>query len=185
MMNEGFSYRYFAVPCWAAFTGLLVAALLLASCGDDGKTPTPMPAATVDVTVESGGMALNTSVAATDAPAQAPAGMATEMPAELAAQMPASPTPEAEKSVLASPVAQEVLVPDTPVVAYGVLRLYADVDPNGQRLAQYEAGAEFIVVEPGDYETYPVDMNGVRWYRVRAQDGLVGWVMADAVGEKN
>ena len=83
-------------------------------------------------------------------------------------------------------MAQEVLAIDTPVLAGGVLRLYADADPTAQRLAQYDAGAEFVVVEPGgDYTAYPVDKNGVRWYRVRAPDSLVGWVMADAVSRKN
>jgi hypothetical protein len=170
MMNEGFSYRYFAVPCWAAFTSLLLAALLLASCGDDGKTSTPVPTPTpVAVTVESGGMALAAAPATPTTPAAAPAPVTTE----------------AQKSASAPPVQQEVLAPGTQVVATGVLRLYADADPDAQRLAQYDAGAEFVVVEPGDdYDAYPVDKNGVRWYRARALDGLVGWVMADAVGPK-
>jgi hypothetical protein len=44
------------------------------------------------------------------------------------------------------------------------------------------APASFVVIEPGgDYTGYPVEVDTVRWYRVRAEDGLVGWAMADGL----
>ena len=144
---------------WLVLVCLLVGILFLAACGD--HEPAPLPTATVaPVTVEIGGMTLAAASGATTTPG----------------------TPAAVGGTAVTPTLQEVLAPDTKVVAGGVLRFYADADPTAPRLAEYAAGTTFVVVEPGgDYTAYPVDMNGVRWYRVRAADDLVGWVMADAV----
>jgi hypothetical protein len=134
------------------FVVFLLLVLALAGCGGE-STPTPTP---VTVTVETGGMAV-TALPATDAPVSA------ETPAP-------SPTP-------APPLAA-----GAPVEALAALRIYADADPAAPVLAEYAAGAAFVVLDPGgDYGAYPVEVDGVPWYRVRAEDGLVGWVRGDQV----
>ena len=46
----------------------------------------------------------------------------------------------------------------------------------------YRVGAEFEVLEPANAAApYPVMAEGVGWIRVRAEDGLVGWVVVDDV----
>lgn len=76
----------------------------------------------------------------------------------------------------------EVFEVGTEVQARGQLRLYAAAEPETITLAEYEAGDRFIIMgPPGDLLVYPVELSGVRWYRVRAFDGLVGWVMADGI----
>jgi hypothetical protein len=68
------------------------------------------------------------------------------------------------------------------VAATGPLSVYAEPDRAALRLAEYAAGSRFTVVEPdGDYTAYPVEAGGQRWYRLRAEDGLVGWASAQAV----
>ena len=184
IMNQSLSYRYFAVPCWAAFMGLLLAALLLGGCGGDNETPTATPTVPpVAVAVESGGMALK--------PVTEPSAAGPSQATPTAQEPTPEPTPIPEPTqtpvptTLPTPIAQEVLAPDTQVAAGSTLRLYADADADAPPLAQYDAGTEFVVVEPGDdFTAYPVEQNGVRWYRVRADDGLVGWVMADAISPK-
>ncbi len=41
---------------------------------------------------------------------------------------------------------------------------------------RYEAGTSFDILEPGrTYAGYPVEIEGVVWWRLQAADGLVGW----------
>lgn len=89
-----------------------------------------------------------------------------------------------QKAGTAQPTAEEIslLMAGTGVRARGMLRIYAAPEPVAPTLAEYAAGDLLTVVEPpGDIATYPVELNGVLWYRVRAADGLVGWVMADGI----
>jgi hypothetical protein len=126
--------------------------LVLAGCGGE-SAPTPTP---VTVTVETGGMAV-TALPAADAP------VAAETPAP-------------------SPTAAPPLAAGAPVEAVATLRIYADADPTAPVLAEYAAGAAFVVLDPGgDYGAYPVEVDGTPWYRVRAEDGLAGWVLGDKV----
>ena len=73
----------------------------------------------------------------------------------------------------------DVLVPGQPVVAndpVGV-KLYSDASVNAPVMAIYAEGTAFTVLEPsGDYGAYPIEQAGHRWYRLRAADGLIGWV---------
>lgn len=115
--------------------------------------------APVDVVVESGVTAL-----AETAPA----------PLDAVGQEAATALPTAEEASL--------LPAGTGVRARGMLRIYAAPEPVAATLAEYVASDLLTVVEPpGDIATYPVELNGVLWYRVRAADGLVGWVMADGI----
>ena len=53
--------------------------------------------------------------------------------------------------------------------------VYADADPTAARFGKYAAGTVLTVVEAGgDFHGYPVEVDGRRWYRVRAPDGLGG-----------
>jgi hypothetical protein len=68
------------------------------------------------------------------------------------------------------------------VAARGILRIYAAAEPNAPTLDEYAAGDRFTILgPPDDVPIYPVELAGVRWYRVRASDGLVGWVIADGI----
>lgn len=89
-------------------------------------------------------------------------------------------------------VSEPGLPPDAPamlqvgqeVVAVGVdlFRLYADAEPKAPVLNVYTAGDSFIVIEPSDaILAYPVVKDARTWYRVQAADGLVGWVLVDAI----
>lgn len=59
-------------------------------------------------------------------------------------------------------------------------RVYAAADSGSLVMDVYRDGALFVVLEPGgDVTSYPVTAFDKSWYRVRAGDGLVGWVLAD------
>lgn len=60
------------------------------------------------------------------------------------------------------------------------VRLYVDASRDAPVMNQYAVEAIFTLLEPsGDYSAYPVEAEGERWYRVRADDGLVGWTPAE------
>jgi hypothetical protein len=151
----------------AAFAMLLSVLLAAGACGGgDQAAATAVPPA---VTAETGGMALGGAVA-TAAPgeeAAAPSSAATE-----------KATTEATAEALAeAPAAAPVLDAGAPITAVGTIDVYADADPTAPRFGEYPAGTVLTVVEVGsDFGGYPVEVDGRRWYRVRAPDGLVGWV---------
>ncbi|MCS6828173.1 MAG: hypothetical protein NZ553_16280 [Caldilinea sp.] len=150
-----------------ASTSALAALLLLSGCIMQPSQPSVGVSAppTPVVTVESGVLALTSRAEEESVAAAAPAG--------------AAPGPAASVDTLAG---LEVFEVGAEVQARGQLRLYAAAEPETVTLAEYEAGDRFIIMgPPGDVLVYPVELGGVRWYRVRAADGLVGWVMADGI----
>jgi hypothetical protein len=59
----------------------------------------------------------------------------------------------------------------------GPVRLYAAPDTSLPALASYTSGTAFVIMEPdGEFAEYPVQVFDESWYRVRAEDGLVGWI---------
>ncbi|MCB0107234.1 MAG: hypothetical protein KDE53_15045 [Caldilineaceae bacterium] len=96
------------------------------------------------------------------------------------------PTATPEVATPTATVAEATVAPtflpgDVFVAADRVL-LYTDASAAAMVMNQYEAGAPFTVLAPsGDYATYPVEVNGEQWYRLRADDGLVGWLPASAL----
>ncbi|HRA68609.1 MAG TPA: SH3 domain-containing protein [Caldilinea sp.] len=152
--------RIFADFLTLALVGAMV--LTLSGCRRDAE-PTP---ATDAVVVESGVSAL-APIALQDIPRD---------------EEPAQATPATTAEPLTPDASLDAYPPDAEVQARGMLRIYASPDPNSLTLAEYTAGDLFTVIEPpGDVSAYPVELNGVRWYRVRAGDGLVGWVIADGI----
>lgn len=77
-----------------------------------------------------------------------------------------------------APGAQVVIVDDAGA------RMYADAAADALVLHLYSVGEALQVLAPsGDYDLYPVTSDdGQMWVRVRAADGLVGWVVAESVG---
>jgi hypothetical protein len=70
-----------------------------------------------------------------------------------------------------------VLEVGSPITADGPVTLHADAGRTSPRFGVYDAGTVLTVIEAGgDYAAYPVEVDGARWYRVRAPDGLVGWM---------
>ena len=129
--------------------------LVLAGCGRGESAET---AVVPDVTAAAGGMALPavtlTSTVATEG------GVTTTL----------TTTAEAVPQVTPG----QMLRPLTTAV-----RLYVDASRQAQVMNQYAVEAIFTVLEPsGDYSSYPVEAEGEQWYRVRADDGLVGWTPA-------
>lgn len=143
----------------AGLTAVLLVAVFVSACADQPPTPLPAP----QVTVESGVTALTST-----APETGESGVAT------------ADEPDEEPS--APLIDPDILAVGVEVQARGMLRIYAAAEPNAPTLAEYTAGDRFTVLgPPGDIIVYPVELSGVRWYRVRAEDGLVGWVMADGI----
>ncbi len=140
----------------------LIGVLALAACGREGT-----PAVAPEVSVQTGVIELTPDI--TDADLRGGEGGA-----------PANPT------VTGPGIAGllKVLEAGVEVEALGMLRLYAAPEPTAAALDEYSAGARFVIVaSPDDRGPYPVELNGVRWYRVRTADGLVGWAMADGIVE--
>lgn len=80
------------------------------------------------------------------------------------------------------PVTESVLfVAGQTVQAAATLLLHADADLGALVMNRYPVGAQFTVLMPsGEYEAYPVGADdSSTWYRLRAADGLVGWVAAN------
>lgn len=153
--------------------GLL--ALVLSACGSE-TTATPAVRAVV---VESGVTPLTPSAARTDSGVEA--GNVTT--AEVDVKTDAAPSASGEGAP--TPVSNDgfpILNVGDEVVARGILRIYAAAEPNAPTLDEYSAGDRFTILGPPDNVTiYPVELAGVRWYRARADDGLVGWVIADGI----
>lgn len=141
------------VSVWAA---LLAVLLTVGACGGGEEPAATTPA----VTVETGGMSLG------DAAAEGTPASGEESAA-------ASATLEAPAPAVEAPVLDAGAV----ITAPGRVAIYADADPAAARFGQYEAGTVLTVLEAGGgYTAYPVVVDDRRWYRVRAPDGLVGWV---------
>lgn len=162
---------------------LLVLATLVGACNDQSTAPEPV-STPVTIVVESGVTVL--SQAASPPNEQSGAAAETAPAGELGSMAATAPDPVAgatpEDAAPASPTDPDILEIGAEVQARGMLRLYAFADPAAPTLAEYAAGERFIILgPPGDIVTYPVELSGVRWYRVRADDDLVGWVMADGI----
>lgn len=111
----------------------------------------------------------------------APAPVESTPPASLSGTADTSLPEPAGEAVPAAP-GPIVLQPGVKVTASAAVRLYAAPDTSLPALASYPAGAQFMIVAPdGEFPEYPVQVLDAPWYRVRAEDGLVGWVPGGAL----
>jgi hypothetical protein len=138
---------------------LLAGTLLLQACDDDRRSETQE---------RSGGM-----VVTTETPASQPDTTAGESESATPTTPP-DPTPTPEPTPIPLAVGQ---------VVTGLLqaRLHSDASSASPVLEVYEPGAVFTILESSEEgAAYPVAVGGNAWYRVRAADGLAGWVRADS-----
>ncbi len=106
---------------------------------------------TADLQPEAGGMQL------VETPAPAPV---------------AQPQPPAEATATPNPFNTGSMATTT-----DALRLYADAARSSLVLNVIAQGEGVTITEAsGNYATYPVEVDGIAWVRVRAGDGLAGWV---------
>lgn len=109
-------------------------------------------------------------------------GEGTEAIATVEATPRARPTPRSSPTP-APPAEQSVFVPGDLLIADATsVAIHADAASESLVLNSFGLGFVVEVIEPsGDYAEYPVLVDGYGWVRVRAADGLVGWVRTDQV----
>ena len=84
----------------------------------------------------------------------------------------AQPQPPAEATATPNPFNMGSMATTT-----DALRLYADAARSSLVLNVITKGESITITEAsGNYATYPVEADGIAWVRVRAGDGLAGWV---------
>lgn len=84
----------------------------------------------------------------------------------------AQPQPPAEVTATPNPFNTGSMATTT-----DALRLYADAARSSLVLNVITKGESITITEAsGNYATYPVEADGIAWVRVRAGDGLAGWV---------
>lgn len=112
------------------------------------------------------------AVPAIQVTAGAPGGMI--LPTEVV-EPTATPLPPTATPIPVLEVGQKVQVANTDGEG---IRLRDEPSTSAVTLDIYKDGDLFTVVEPSsDYAGYPVEAESYRWYRIRAEDGLVGWTV--------
>ena len=105
-------------------------------------------------------------------------------PAPLGAEsggMSMTPVPTATPAPVATPT-PVVWSAGTKLRGGAAIRLLAEPAADASPLSEYPGATVFTILEPdGDFNAYPVEIDGAQWYRVRAADGLAGWLPAAAV----
>lgn len=145
----------------AAWTLILLTVAVVGACGRDERRPPP-----VILTPQAGVRTLEI----------APAPTASAPPANLTVAVATPAAPDAGEP--ARPVAAPAVIePGVTTVNTRPVRLYAAPDTSLPALASYTAGTAFLIMEPdGEFAEYPVQVFDEPWFRVRAEDGLVGWI---------
>lgn len=135
-----------------------------------GGTTVPL---TVEAQTASTGDGGTDTAAGESAEAAASAEAASEIDADKETETTTDDGSPADTSMVAGALAI-VAGPDS-----GGARLYSDASADAMVMAIYADGEEMTIVEPsGEHDGYPVTVEGAQWVRVRAADGLVGWVVA-------
>ncbi len=108
----------------------------------------------------------------------------TSATVEAAPAEPQAPRPTATPVPSPTAIANPPTFEDGQIVTGNVQRVavHADASLSAVVMDSYGAGVALEVLPPsGNYTSYPVEADGHGWVRVRATDGLVGWVMTDQV----
>lgn len=154
-----------AAPTTTVPVSAAVKAAEAANAAASGETGAAGAAAPVVVGIESGGMSLSGGEPASIMAAPADAAPTLE---PLATVDPCPPAPA------------EGFAADTAVVAVGTLRVYSQADVTSPALRDMTAGQGLWIIA-GEDGTTAIARCEVIWQRVRTADGLVGWVIKDAV----
>ncbi len=89
----------------------------------------------------------------------------------------ATPTPEPVVTPTPIPWTLGTQVYATAATEYTFLWMEPGTATANLIAERYESGAAFEIIDPGRaYNSYPVVINGVEWWRLQAADGLVGWI---------
>ena len=111
---------------------------------------------------------------ATPQPAASVSELAVETQEAAADDAPPPPTATPEP---AAPIAAVRAIGTQWQGAPLVERVTMWIQPGFAIVALYDSDTRFTVMEPDRYHpAYPVILDGVEWVRVRAADGLAGWV---------
>lgn len=151
-----------------------VAAAVRAAEAANGEAGAAGSTAPVVVGIESGGMSLSTGEGAGEAAGGAGAAVQAapaDVPVTLEPVATVDPCP---------PAPAEGFAAESAVMAVGTLRVYSQADVTSPAMRELTAGQGLWIVTGEDGSTAIVRCE-VIWQRVRTADGLVGWVIKDAV----
>jgi len=151
------------------------------STATDTAIPTQTSTATPTSTSTSTPTATSTATATPTATATHTAtATATETPTATSTST-STPTSTASPTATARPGLDTAAAGDVIAAGTAALALHLEAGTDSPVMEVYAAGAQFVVLEPaGDVPSYPALVNGRKWVRVRAGDGLVGWIPLDA-----
>jgi hypothetical protein len=164
-----------------------------AATGAPAEAGAGTEAAATEAVTETAGVTATEGMteAGTDVATESATESATEAAAETtgaAGTAATEPAVEPATEVTAAAPAATQEAPAEPVVTLSVgetfttalpVRVYAMPGEESPAIALYNQGTAFIVIEPDlEHLDYPVLVEGQAWLRVRAEDGLAGWVLA-------
>lgn len=153
-------------------TAVVTAAVTVTSEVTSSATTEATIEATEEATTEATVVATSTAEAGLDA---TPAVTVTAT---------ATPRPTATTRPTATPIVDPQVfdVGESVAASAGRVEIHADATMDALTLDTVGPGVPLEVMPPsGDFVEYPVIADGHGWVRVRAADGLVGWVMTDQV----
>ena len=152
-------------------------------------TPTAKPLAEIEITPIVGGATAPTATPAAALTASAATTDSSEGNAENVENVDEAvvDSPDAVSEPTAEPTDLLQVGQRVTLLPGQSLTLYADASATATPLVTYNAAPlDLVVIEPsGDYAGYPVENEGQQWYRLRDENGLVGWVSTATIARSN